>query len=174
MKGLIHIYCGEGKGKTTASIGLAVRAAGCGKKVVFAQFLKGSDTSELNTLKLIPNITIMRNTIDFGFYNKMTDADKEAIAKLHNETLKSALQLVKEEACDLLILDEILPAYNLQLIDIAIVDELITNKKYELELVLTGRGPKEHFIQAADYVSEIKKIKHPFDQNICARKGIEF
>lgn len=174
MKGLIHIYCGDGKGKTTASMGLAIRAAGNGMNVLFTQFLKGSDTSELNSLKQIKEITVLRNAIDYGFFNQMTEEDKEAITKLHNETLLKAIQAVKDKTVDLLILDEIIATYNYNLVDKHLVDELIQNKPEYLELVLTGRDPAEHFIAAADYVSEIKKVKHPFDKRIGARKGIEY
>ncbi|MGB8451799.1 MAG: cob(I)yrinic acid a,c-diamide adenosyltransferase [Anaerocolumna sp.] len=172
-KGLIHVYCGEGKGKTTAAIGLAVRAAGSGMKVVLLQFLKGRMVSELKSLELLPGITVIRNKIDYGFYNKMTDQDKKEITKLHNENLTRALNLVKEGQCDMLILDEITAAYKYHLIDRTEVDNLIVNKKAELELILTGREPDPLFLDRADYVSEIKKIKHPYDQNITARKGIE-
>lgn len=174
MRGLIHIYCGDGKGKTTASLGLAIRAAGSGMKVVFAQFLKGSDTSELESLQQIKGITVLRNSIDFGFYNRMTEEDKLAIKELHNETLTKAMDAVLHGECDLLILDEVIATYNYGLIDTELVDELVAHKKPELELVLTGRDPAEHFIKAADYVSEIHKVKHPYDQKVVARKGIEF
>lgn len=174
MKGLIHIYCGDGKGKTTASLGLAIRAAGNGMKVIFAQFLKGSDTSELESLKKIEGITVMRNLIDYGFYNRMTEEDKVAIKELHNETLTKAIKAVNEGKCDLLVLDEIIATYNYNLVDSNLVDELIKNKPDSLELILTGRDPAKHFIEAADYVSEIKKVKHPFDQKIGAREGIEY
>lgn len=174
MRGLIHIYCGDGKGKTTASMGLAIRAAGSGMNVLFTQFLKGSDTSELNSLKQIKGITVLRNAIDYGFFNQMTEEDKAAIKKLHNETLQQAIQAVNDKTVDLLILDEIIATYNYNLVDKHLLDELIQNKPEYLELVLTGRDPAEHFIAAADYVSEIKKVKHPFDKRIGARKGIEY
>lgn len=172
-KGLIHVYCGDGKGKTTASVGLAVRAAGSGMQVVLLQFLKGRHVSELYSLKLLPNITVIRNDKDFCFYNTMKEQDKEDITKLHNENLKKAVNLVKEGRCDMLILDEITAAYKYQLVDRAEIDNLILNKKTELELVLTGREPVPLFLEKADYVSEVKKIKHPYDKNIKARKGIE-
>lgn len=172
-KGLIHIYCGDGKGKTTAALGLALRAAGSGMKVVILQFLKGRPVNELESLKLIPGITVFRNSKDFGFFNTMTDQDKADITKMHNENLKKALDMVEKETCGLLILDEIIPAYNHGLVDKGLIDNLVENKSEELELVLTGRDPAPLFLEKADYVSEIKKIKHPYDNNIGARKGIE-
>jgi cob(I)alamin adenosyltransferase len=172
-KGLIHVYCGDGKGKTTAALGLALRAAGSGMKVVILQFLKGRPVNELESLKLIPGITVLRNSKDFGFYNTMTDQDKADITRMHNENLKKALDLVQKEAYGLLILDEISAAYNHGLVGKEIIDDLIENKSEELELVLTGRDPAPLFLEKADYISEIKKIKHPYDKNIGARKGIE-
>lgn len=173
-RGLIHVYCGEGKGKTSAAVGLAVRAAGSGMKVVLLQFLKGRIVSELRTLALIPNITVIRNNVDYGFYNTMSLQDKEEIAILHNENLNKALSMVKDGFCDMLILDEVTAAYNYGLVNQDVVKDLIINKKEELELVLTGCDPAPLFLEYADYVSEIKKIKHPYDQKIGARKGIEF
>jgi cob(I)alamin adenosyltransferase len=172
-KGLIHVYCGDGKGKTTAAIGLAVRAAGSGMQVVMLQFLKGRLVSELNGLAQVSGITVIRNKKDYSFYNTMGQQDKNDIAVLHNENLAAALKLVQEGQCDLLILDEITAAYNYGLVEQGVIDELIINKKPELELVLTGRDPAALFLEYADYVSEIKKIKHPYDHKITARKGIE-
>ncbi|QHQ61261.1 cob(I)yrinic acid a,c-diamide adenosyltransferase [Anaerocolumna sedimenticola] len=172
-QGLIHVYCGDGKGKTTAAIGLAIRAAGSGMRVVLLQFLKGRLVSELESLKLIPGITVIRNDKDFGFYHTMSSQDKMDITAYHNENLRKALDMVEDNSCDLLILDEIMAAYKYQLVDCQVIDNLLQNKKKELELVLTGRDPAPLFLEKADYISEIKKIKHPYDKNITARKGIE-
>lgn len=172
-KGLIHVYCGDGKGKTTASLGLAMRAAGSGMKVVILQFLKGRYVSELESIKLIPGITLIRNQKDFGFLWNMSEEEKAEMTALHNENLLKALELVKENQCDLLILDEIIAAYANEVVDKEIIDELVLHKKPELELVLTGRNPARIFLDSADYVTEMKKIKHPYDENIPARKGIE-
>jgi cob(I)alamin adenosyltransferase len=92
---------------------------------------------------------------------------------LHNENLQKALKLVKENQCDLLILDEIAAAYANQVVDKEIINDLVLHKKESLELVLTGRNPDPLFLEQADYVTEMKKIKHPYDKNIPARKGIE-
>ncbi len=173
-KGLIHVYCGEGKGKTTAAAGLSIRAAGCGMKVVFLQFLKAMESGEIEILRNIDNITVIRNEEDYGFFNRMTEEEKEAITELHNKNLKKALDLVDNGQCDLLVLDEACAAYNHNLLDRTLVENLIQNKKEDLELVLTGRDPAPLFVEYADYVSEIRKIKHPYDKNIIARKGIEY
>lgn len=173
-KGLIHIYSGDGVGKTTAATGLAVRAAGNGKKVVFAQFMKGSPSGEISVLKRVKNITVFRNDIDFGFSNHFTEEIKKEITGKHNQTLAEIFELLENEQIDLLILDEINSAYALNLIDKDRVDALVFRKPQKLELVLTGRNPREEFVKAADYVSDIKCVKHPFYKGIPARKGIEY
>ena len=172
--GLIHIYCGDGKGKTTAAIGLAVRAAGAGMRVRFVQLLKGNDTSELNSLNLIPNITIDRCDDAYGFTFTMCDEDKKKITACHNRILSEALRLSENREIDLLIIDEFTAAYGCGLVDKTLAQRLVLNKPEALELVLTGRNPDDCFVEAADYVSEIQAVKHPFDSGISARKGIEY
>lgn len=167
---MIHIYCGDGKGKTTAAIGLAVRMAGYNKKVLFMQFLKGSYTGELEILQKCENITVMRCDKNYGFFRSMTDSDKENIIKCHNENLEYVLKNI--DSFDMIVLDEIFAAYNYDLADREKVKEIV--EKYKGELVMTGRDPQKWFVERADYVSEIKKIKHPYDRGITAREGIEF
>lgn len=167
---MIHIYCGDGKGKTTASIGLAVRMAGYGKKVLFMQFLKGSYTGELEILQKSENITVIRCDKNYGFFRSMTDSGKENIIKCHNENLEYVLK--NTDSFDMIVLDEIFVAYNYDLADREKVKKIV--EKYKGELVMTGREPQEWFVERADYVSEIKKIKHPYDKGITAREGIEF
>lgn len=165
---MIHIYCGDGKGKTTASIGLSVRMAGYGKKVLFVQFLKGSYTGELEILK--ENVKVMRCDKNYSFFRSMSDSDKENITKNHNDNLSYVIKNMND--FDMIVLDEIFAAYNYGLCNKDMVLEIVEN--YSGELVLTGRDPDEWFIEKADYVSEIKKIKHPYDKGITAREGVEF
>lgn len=172
--GLLHIYCGNGKGKTTAAIGLAVRAAGAGMRVRFVQLLKGADTSELNSLKLIPNITIDRCDEDYGFTFTMSEEDKKKITACHNRILSESLCLAESGEIDLLIIDEFNAAYGYGLVDKTLAEKLVLNKPEALELVLTGRNPDSKFVNAADYVSEIQEVKHPFNSGIAARKGVEY
>ncbi len=172
--GLIHVYCGDGKGKTTCALGLALRAAGAKMNVVIIQFLKGSDTSELQSIKNIPEIKVLRNAEDYGFVSNMTPAQLENIKQMHNDNLNIALRLIETEKCDLLILDELTYVYDMKLIDTEKIDSLIKNKPENLELVITGRNPSSVFIDNADYITEMKALKHPFDKGIHARKGIEF
>ena len=173
-KGMIHIYTGDGKGKTTAALGLALRAAGAGKKVVLVQFLKGRHTSELNTLALIPQITVIRNEKQYPFFKWMTPEQKTSITAEQNAMFQQAMELVQNGQCDLLILDEVMAAYQHHTIDKEPLHTLMDNKPEALELVLTGRNAREYFMEKADYVTEMTKKKHPYDEGYEAREGIEY
>lgn len=168
--GLLHIYCGDGKGKTSASLGLALRAAGAGMKVCFVQFMKGGDTSELSALKLIPSITVKRCDKAYSFFKNMTDNDKAEITACHNELLKSAFA----GSFDLVILDEFNSAYCYGLMDKSLAERLILDGKNSAEIAITGRNPADIFVENAEYVSEIRCVKHPYEKGITARKGIEY
>lgn len=172
--GLIHIYCGDGKGKTTASVGLALRAAGQGMKVHFIQFLKGSGSGEINLLKKIDGISVECCDRNYGFYNSMSDKDKNEIINCHNKMLSEAIELAEKKSIDMLIMDEFNAAYNYGLLDKAAAANFIINKPEYLELIITGRDPDEKFIEKADYVSCISAVKHPYEKGISARKGIEY
>lgn len=172
--GLVHIYCGDGKGKTTAALGLALRAAGSGMSVHIVQFLKSEKTSELETLKCIPKISVDRCSENFGFTFQMNEEEKKRQEKCHNEMLERAKKMLEEGLVDMLILDEFNAAYAHDLLDKQLADTIVFSKPEKVELVLTGRDPKPKFVERADYVSEIKAVKHPFSNGIKARKGIEF
>ena len=172
--GLLHIYCRNGKGKTTAALGLAIRAAGCGKRVHIIQLLKGNATSELDSLKLIPNITVSRCDKNYGFTFKMDEETKEKLVLCHNRLLLDAEQLMKNDEIDVLIIDEFNAAYEYKLIDRDLAERIVLGRNEKTEVVLTGRNPDEKFIDAADYVSKIECIKHPYEKGIKARRGIEF
>ena len=172
--GLIHIYCGDGKGKTTAATGLAVRAAGRGKRVVIARFLKTDDSGEVPVLKQIPGITVIPCTKTFGFYFRMTEEQKKEAAVYYSGLLEQAWQTAKEQKAGLLVLDEIMAVMKYEIISVDEMLEFLKNISEEVEVVLTGRNPAPRLVEAADYVSEIRKIKHPYDKGVTARKGIEF
>ena len=173
-KGLIHVYYGNGKGKTTAALGLALRACGCDKKVVLVQFLKDSNTGELEPLCSLPGITVLRGTAAKKFVRSMTPAELEETKTIQNRNLSEALKLVGNGDCDLLILDEALDAFQLGLLDEALFMGLVRGKPAHLEPVITGPRPEAAAIDAADYVTEMVKIKHPYDCGISARRGVEF
>lgn len=172
-QGLVHIYCGDGKGKTTAALGLAMRAAGRGFKVLLVQFMKSQDTGELKTLKKIPEVTVLRSKEKIGFSFTMTDEQKKRCKQIHDDVWQRGLEICETEQIDLLVLDEIISAYNTGLVDQAGILSFLRAKPDHLEIVLTGRDPADELLEIADYVSEIKKIKHPFDKGIQARIGIE-
>ena len=169
--GLIHVYCGDGKGKTTASLGLAIRCAGSGFKVLISRFLKNNLSGELNILNTIPNICVMGSEKDFGFFFNMSESKKKDAREYFTTQLIQTFEASKDY--DLLILDEINAAVELELIDEELLISLIMNKPEHLETVLTGRNPSDSIVAMADYVSEIKCVKHPFDKGITSRKGIE-
>ncbi|HHV13674.1 MAG TPA: cob(I)yrinic acid a,c-diamide adenosyltransferase [Clostridiales bacterium] len=173
MKGLIHIYTGTGKGKTTAAVGLGIRCAGNGGKVLFSQFLKDNKSSELNILKKTEHIHVELCGETFGFYFRMTEETKQRAGETYGDYLARILEAARKEEYRLLILDEIIAAYNYELVDRKVLLEFLATKPEHLEVVLTGRDPAEELLELADYVSEIVKIKHPYDKGIPARDGIE-
>lgn len=174
QKGLIHVYCGDGKGKTTAAAGLALRACGCGRRVLFVQFMKGNDSGEISAMEQTREIEILRNSKNYGFYKAMTDEDKINITQEHNEILEKTVQKIKSGEYGMLILDEITYPYNLNLIDRRMVEKLIKEKPFSLELIMTGREPNSLLLQAADYITEMKCIRHPYEKGIQARRGVEY
>jgi len=173
-KGLIHLYTGEGKGKTTAAIGLAVRAAGAGKKVVFSQFMKGRNTSELNSLALIPGIHIVRSDKELGWLKTDDEEQCEEFRVVHNEILDTILELIQSGECDVLIMDEITYPINYGVIDKKKLEDIFDNKPPLMEIVMTGRNADDFLADKADYITYMKKIRHPYDKGIDAREGIEY
>lgn len=173
--GLVHIYTGEGKGKTTAAIGLSVRCAGAGGSVLFSQFMKGNDTFELLPLSDIPGISILRPYKLFPFFKNMSDAEKLELTYIHNGMLKKMISGVEGDIYDMVVLDEFTYAYSYELCDRELVKRLFDTSKGKTELIVTGRRPDPFLLEKADYITEMKAVKHPLkDQGIAARKGIEY
>ena len=173
MQGLIHIYCGDGKGKTTCAIGLALRCAGAGKEVSFVQFLKNGDSSEIESLKKISNIKVCFCDTCYGFLNTLSEKEKESAREDYTKLFFSAVEKNAKEA-DLLILDEIIGACNSGMIPEKMLIEFLKNKPKKLEVVLTGRDMSEELMAQAHYITEMKNIRHPYESGILARRGIEF
>ncbi|OOM07408.1 cob(I)yrinic acid a,c-diamide adenosyltransferase [Clostridium saccharobutylicum] len=172
--GLIHIYCGDGKGKTTAAMGLALRAVGHNKKVLLTQFLKDNETGELNSIKKLgDNFEVFKGIPVKKFFKFMSPEEQMVTRKEHEERFRGVIKKSKDENVDLLILDEIMAAINLKLVPLDEVIEFLKNKPNGLEVVLTGRNPDKKLIDIANYVSEIKAVKHPYEQGITSRIGIE-
>lgn len=173
MFGLIHIYCGDGKGKTTAAVGLAVRCAGRGNKVLLVQFLKSRDSGELYSLAKLPDIEVMRGKESKKFTFQMNEEEKHALLIEHNKMFEQVLAKIKNGGYSLLILDEVIGALNAKVFELPKLIEFLRHKPENLEVVLTGRNPAPELVEIADYVSEMRKVKHPMDKGIMAREGIE-
>ncbi|MBU5487624.1 cob(I)yrinic acid a,c-diamide adenosyltransferase [Clostridium sp. MSJ-8] len=171
--GLIHIYCGDGKGKTTASIGIAIRGISCNYNVLFCQFLKSGESSEIKILKKYPNCNVEIGEGLRGFVYDLSKEELQKVKKNNDKTFDKIIELCNNGKCDILILDEIMSTINLELIDYNKVLNFLKNKPTNIEVIMTGRDPKDELIELADYVSEIKKIKHPFDKGVYARNGID-
>ncbi|MGB9740841.1 MAG: cob(I)yrinic acid a,c-diamide adenosyltransferase [Candidatus Bathyarchaeia archaeon] len=170
-KGLVQVYTGNGKGKTTAAFGLALRAIGRGLKVYVIQFIKGGfDYGELYIVDKLPNLKLKA----FGRGKFITGKPSEEDVKLAEEALFLAEKVVKSGEYDIVILDEVNVALNLNLISLERVLKLIKSKPKHVELVLTGRYAQNEIVEAADLVTEMKEIKHPYNAGYQARKGIEF
>lgn len=173
MRGLIHVYCGDGKGKTTAAVGLAARAAGAGKKVLFVQFFKDGSSSELGVLRAIEGVEVRVCETHYGFIWNM-DAEEFARAKQdYTQLLRDAMEASKE-GCGLLVLDEVISACNYGAVPERELLDFIVCRPEGLEIVLTGRDPSSALLDAADYITEMKKLRHPYDEGKEARRGIEF
>lgn len=171
--GLIHIYCGDGKGKTTAAMGLAVRAAGRDKKVLITQFLKDNTSGEIGVLESIKNITVIKGNPVTKFFKFMSPEEQNITKIEHIERFENVIKKAVSENYDILIMDEIIAGMNLELISLDKVIDFLKNKPENLEVVMTGRNPDERLIELADYVSEIKAVKHPYEKGITSRIGIE-
>lgn len=174
QKGYVHIYCGDGKGKTTAAIGLAVRAAGRGMKVLIVRFLKTEDSGEVSILRQIPGIEVVPCEKNFGFTFHMTEEKKREASDWYGQMLEKACIRAVEENFDLVIFDEIIAACNTGLTKEEKLEEFLKNRPEKMELVLTGRNPSARLKKMADYISEIHAEKHPFEKGIGARMGIEY
>ncbi len=185
--GCVHLYCGDGKGKTTAAIGLAIRMAGNGKKVIVARFLKTDRSGEVEILKNLPEVTLIPCEKTFGFTWSMTDEVKKEAAAYYKSVFKTAIEESKEkcleskhheneqEKCDvLLVMDEVCAALSSKLLELQEVLNFLDQRPENLEIVMTGRKPSEELLTRADYITEMKKVKHPFDRQIMARCGIEY
>lgn len=171
--GRIHIYCGDGKGKTTTGMGLCTRAAGFGYRVLIYQFMKDNKTSERAILEKVPNITFEDGLEKEKFSFQMTPEEKKERKAYYEAKFMEITAKAEKGKYDVLFLDEIIYTIRAGLFDEKILVEFLKNKPQNLEVILTGQNPGEEVIRLADYVSEIKKVKHPFDQGLPARKGIE-
>ncbi|MEM3395921.1 MAG: cob(I)yrinic acid a,c-diamide adenosyltransferase [Thermoplasmata archaeon] len=169
MKGYIQVYTGDGKGKTSAALGLAVRALGRGKKVCIVQFMKGMETGEVLFFERIPGIVIQQ----FGSGEFVKTAIEEE-KKLAHQALDHAREQMVSGSFDVIILDEINVAMDLQLLEVPAVMEFLKQKPERVEVVLTGRNAPKEILEIADLVTEMREVKHYYKKGVEAREGIEF
>lgn len=173
--GLVIVYTGNGKGKTTAALGIALRAVGHNYKICMIQFIKGSwHYGEMTSSKrLEPEFELI--AVGGGFVGIIDDKTSiEKHKKIADEALRISREKIRSENYDIVILDEINYAINLGLVKLEDVLDMIKIKPPHLNLVLTGNYAREEIIKAADLVTEMKEIKHPFKVGIKAKKGIDF
>lgn len=168
-KGLVHLYWGEGKGKTTAAFGLALRMLGSGGTVTVVQFLKDGRSSELEPLRRL-GANVYSGQPGTKFFSQMTPEERQEVRARHNELLNRAL----ESPCDLLVLDEACAACRLDMVDEELLRRAVLERPADREVALTGRDPASWMQEAADYSTEMCCRKHPYQQGITARKGVEY
>lgn len=174
MSGLVHIYHGDGKGKTTAAVGLTLRAAAAGRKVIFMQFFKNGLSGEVRTLKEISGVKVIAGVTSGRFFWEMDDEEKQETRLLHDRQVEEAAELINNGSFDFIVLDELLSAWNQDMVDKEAVLKLIDNRPEGVEVCITGRGPAEELLDLADYITNMKLERHPFEKGISARMGIEF
>ena len=171
--GLVHLYCGDGKGKTSAAVGLAVRARGSGLSVLFVQFLKSGHSAELEPLRRL-GVEVISGQPFQKFVFQMDEEEKSETRAFHGQRLADLIER-SGKGLDLLILDEITGAIATGMIDEGQVVGFLRSKPDHLEVALTGRDPSAALLEAADYVSEVRMVKHPYEtRGIQARPGIEY
>ncbi|HJX05242.1 MAG TPA: cob(I)yrinic acid a,c-diamide adenosyltransferase [Candidatus Nanoarchaeia archaeon] len=170
-KGLVHIYTGDGKGKTTAAIGLALRARGANLSVLVAQLFKEKNSEAKSLEKL--GIAYLNYSTKHPFFKKYSEKELASEAEKCIFFVKRVFEMVRIKSYDLIVLDEIGPALAYNLVKEDELAEMIKSKPGKTELVMTGRGFPESIIKLADYVTEMRKVRHPYDKGVNARKGIE-
>ena len=171
---LLHIYCGDGKGKTTASVGLAVRAAGSSMRVLFARFLKNEFSGELKILDQIPEIEVLHLEKSYGFFKTLSEKEQEEVREMYGRLWNTIQRKISTGDYDMLVIDEFMAAYRYGLIPNEEAVQFLKDRPDNLEVVLTGRDPSDELLELADYISEVKMVRHPFEKGIRARKGIEY
>lgn len=167
---MIHLYCGNGKGKTTAAMGLALRAAGRGERVVIAQFLKGADSGERYALAKLPQVELLPLPEQVKFTFQMDEQEWLEASRRCRALLDEARERAKD--CFLLVLDEACAAVNSGLLPLEELLDCLDN--LTCEIVLTGRDPAPQLLERADYITQMEPLRHPYQRGITARKGIEW
>ncbi len=171
MKGRIHLYTGNGKGKTTAAFGLSLRAAGAGKKIFFAQFVKGKIYSEIKAVeKFLPAITVKQ----YGLKCFIVDTPKAEDIEAAQKGLQEVEAVMASGKYDIIVLDEITIALFYKLVPLEELLRILKNRPENTELILTGRYAPRELIAFSDLVTEMQEVKHYYHEGVKAREGIEF
>lgn len=170
---MIQTYFGNGKGKTTAAVGAAVRCLGCGNKVLFVQFLKNNSSAEFNIISKIKDIDVLCSDEYYELYDNLNKDRTSSLAKAYNKLLFEDVKR-KADMYQMVILDEILDAVEFGYIDENELLEIISELKLYSEIILTGHNITERIADVSDYISEIKEISHPYKKGVAPRKGIEY
>lgn len=174
-KGYFQVYTGNGKGKTTASIGQGVRAVGNGLSVYMIQFLKGGFSGELEAIKkLEPQFKIYRFEKERGFFWTLNEEEKIELKNEIKNAYNFCIEVMKNRKCDMLILDEIIGAFHNKLLSLEELAKLVDSKPNDMELIMTGRNVPEEIANKANLITEMREIKHYFNEGISSRKGIEY
>ena len=171
---MIQLYHGDGKGKTTAAVGAAIRAAGRRRTVIFAQFMKGRESGELSVLRTLEQVHILRCDQAFPFFRDMSDQDQAELTRIHNRILETVLTEMQKNGADFAVLDEITHACRLGLADDALLERILDcGHSQDKEIIMTGRKPPERLMEVSDYMTEMRCVRHPYAAGIPAREGIE-
>ncbi len=172
---MVHIYCGEGKGKTTAAVGLAVRAAGRGMSVVIAQFLKGADSGERIALESMEGITLLPVPEKVKFSFRMNEEERREASQRFEGLCAACEERIRTGQAQLVVLDEACAAVSTGLLkEERLLSVLDAVRETETEVVVTGRDPFPALLERGDYITEMKPLRHPFQKGIRARRGIEY
>ncbi|WP_321972762.1 cob(I)yrinic acid a,c-diamide adenosyltransferase [Paratractidigestivibacter sp.] len=174
---MIHLYHGDGKGKTTAAMGLALRAAADGLGIIVCQFLKDGSSGEVRMLAAYDNVTVLHDTPPVKFSFRMNEDERACARTEHDEHLRRCIAALRNGSAQLVILDEAISSLNTGMLDADLMREalgLAAGVREGNELVLTGRNPPEFVVAAADYITQMRCERHPFQQGVPARRGIEF
>jgi len=172
---MIHVYCGDGKGKTTAAMGLSVRAVGRGWPVVVSQFLKGSTSGELTVLRTLPGCHVVEApTTSTKFVFQMTEEEKAVYRGQVQQHFRNTVSAALADGAKLLVMDEVLDAVAMEMLSDEELAAFLKDRPTDMEVVMTGRAPTPCVEPLCDYITRMTKIRHPFDKGQNARIGVEF
>ena len=169
---MVHLYYGDGKGKTTAAIGSAIRFIGSGGKVLFTSFLKNGDSSEIESLKAIKDIKCIFCEEKYNLFDNLDESKDKRLKDAYQKLFYKAEELSKDYG--MIILDEFIDAIDFGYIDENYFKEALLKLNEKAEIIITGHTLKEEYLDLFDYISEIKCIKHPYQKGVKPRKGIEY